>query len=116
MSVMRSSGFLTWLPGLLAAIVPCTAVAKDPVRLRVLTYNIHHAEGIDRKLDVERIASVITSVNPDIVALQEVDQKVARTKGVDQPAELARLTEMNVAFGMFFSGSLISSAIVAMRS
>ncbi len=34
-----------------------------------------------------------------MVALQEVDQKVQRTKGVDQPAELAKLTKMQVVFG-----------------
>lgn len=76
-----------------------TASSGEPVRLRVLSYNIHHAEGVDRKLDVERIAAVIQSVKPDLVALQEVDRKVNRTNGVDQPAELARLTEMRVAFG-----------------
>lgn len=73
--------------------------AADPVRLRVLSYNIHHAEGVDGKLDLERIARVIQSVKPDVVALQEVDQNVQRTQSVDQPAELARLTKMHVAFG-----------------
>lgn len=73
--------------------------AAEPIRLRVLSYNIHHAEGVDRKLDVERIASIIRAVAPDLVALQEVDQKVKRSQGVDQPAELARLTKMQVVFG-----------------
>lgn len=74
-------------------------LAAKPLRLRVLSYNIHHAEGVDRELDVDRIAKMILAVKPDIVALQEVDQKVRRTNSVDQPAELARLTQMNVAFG-----------------
>ena len=65
----------------------------------MLSYNIHHAEGVDNKLDLERIANVILSVKPDIIALQEVDQKATRSGSVDQPAELARLTKMNVAFG-----------------
>lgn len=73
--------------------------AAEPIRLRVLSYNIHHAEGVDRKLDVERIASVIRSVEPDLVALQEVDHKVKRTQVVDQPVELAKLTKMHVVFG-----------------
>lgn len=76
-----------------------SASAAEPVRLRVLSYNIHHAEGVDRKLDVERIAGVILSVKPDLVMLQEVDRNVKRTGGVDQPAELARLTNMQVTFG-----------------
>ena len=74
-------------------------LAGEPARLRVLSYNIHHAEGVDRKLDLERIAKVILSVNPDVVALQEVDKSVKRTGSIDQPAELARLTEMKVIFG-----------------
>jgi endonuclease/exonuclease/phosphatase family metal-dependent hydrolase len=63
-----------------------SASSAEPVRLRVLSYNIHHAEGVDRKLDVERIAAVIQSVKPDLVALQEVDRNVKRTGGVDQPS------------------------------
>lgn len=76
-----------------------TAAAEEPLRLRVLSYNIHHAEGVDRKLDVERIANVMLVVKPDLVAVQEVDQKVKRSQAVDQPAELARLTKMHVVFG-----------------
>src|SRR5687768_15481548 len=70
-----------------------------PLRLRVLTYNIHHGEGVDGRLDLERIARVITAEEPDLVALQEVDVKTRRTGGVDQAAELARLTGMHFAFG-----------------
>lgn len=68
-------------------------------RLRLLTYNIHHGEGVDGKLDLERIARVIRSVDPDVVALQEVDRKTTRTKSVDQPHELARLTALRFVFG-----------------
>jgi|LSQX01.1.fsa_nt_gb endonuclease/exonuclease/phosphatase family metal-dependent hydrolase len=73
--------------------------ASKPLQLRVLTYNIHHAEGVDRKLDLPRIAEVIKSVDPDLVALQEVDCGVQRSERVDQPRELARLTGMHVVFG-----------------
>ncbi len=67
-------------------------------KLRVLSYNIHHGEGVDGKLDLERIAKVILSVQPDIVSLQEVDRNVPRSKSVDQPAELAKLTKMEAIF------------------
>lgn len=82
--------------------VGAQTLAEEPdkaIRIRVLSYNIHHAEGIDGKLDLERIARVIAAAKPDIVALQEVDQKTERTHKVDQPTELARLTGMAVAFG-----------------
>ena len=71
----------------------------EPIRLRLLSYNIHHAEGTDRKTDLQRIANVIRSVQPDVVALQEVDQNATRTGNVDQPQKLARLVGMNVEFG-----------------
>ena len=89
--------------------------AAEPIRLRVLCYNIHHAEGVDRKLDVERIASVIRSVAPDLVALQEVDQKVKRTQVVDQPAQLAKLTKMHVVFGanIELQGGYYGNAVLA---
>ncbi len=72
---------------------------KSSHRIVVLTYNIHHGEGTDGKFDLERIAGVIKKASPDIVSLQEVDRKTARSKGVDQAQELARLTGMNLAFG-----------------
>ena len=70
-------------------------------RLRVISYNIHHGEGTDGKFDLERIAKVISDHRPDLVAVQEVDVKTDRSKGVDQAAELARLTGMHYAFGKF---------------
>ncbi len=84
---------------LLTALASRPASAASPDRLRILTYNIHHGEGVDGRLDLQRIARVILLAEPDIVALQEVDQNVERTARVDQPAELARLTDMHVIFG-----------------
>ncbi|MEC8987721.1 MAG: endonuclease/exonuclease/phosphatase family protein, partial [Verrucomicrobiota bacterium] len=51
------------------------------------------------KVDLQRIANVIRQSNADAVALQEVDKNTERTGGINMPAELARLTGMNVAFG-----------------
>lgn len=84
-------------------------------RLRVLSYNIHHGEGVDGQLDLERIARVITAVSPDIVSLQEVDEKVARTGLVDQPSELARLTRMSVVFGgnIRLQGGMYGNAVLS---
>jgi len=75
------------------------ASAAEPMTLKVLSYNIHHGEGVDGQLDLPRIAKVINSVRPDLVALQEVDHTATRTGSVDQPKELARLTELQVVFG-----------------
>lgn len=75
------------------------AAATEPLRLRVISYNIHHGEGVDRRLDLPRIASVLKAEQPDLVALQEVDQRVGRSGNLDQPQELARLTGLQAAFG-----------------
>ncbi len=80
------------------AALPPFAHADEPTRLRVLSYNIHHGAGIDGRLDLERIARVIQSARPDVVALQEVDRGVARSKRIDEPAELARLTGLRAIF------------------
>lgn len=82
------------LPVALATALP----AAHPVTLRVLCYNIHHGEGLDGKLDLERIARVILDAKADIVGLQEVDRGVERTQRRDLPAELAKLTGMTVQF------------------
>ena len=83
--------------------------------LRVLSYNIHHAEGIDGQVDLERIAAVIRAAEPDIVALQEVDQHVSRTASIDQPEQLARLTQMRVVFGgnLHLQGGYYGNAILS---
>lgn len=85
------------------------------LRFRVMTYNIHHGEGVDGRLDLERIAQVIRRAEPDLVALQEVDQHTRRTGQVDQPAELARLTGMNVVFGpnIPFQGGKYGNAVLS---
>jgi endonuclease/exonuclease/phosphatase family metal-dependent hydrolase len=100
------------------------AIVAEPTvnRIRVLTYNIHHGEGTDGKLDLDRIARVIKAAEPDIVALQEVDQKIERSGRIDQPAELARLTGMSVAFGANFKfqggdyGNAVLTRLPIMRS
>ena len=68
-----------------------TSPPTSPVRLRVVTYNIHHGEGTDGRIDLERIAALLSGMQPDIVALQEVDRNTSRSGGVDQFATLERL-------------------------
>jgi endonuclease/exonuclease/phosphatase family metal-dependent hydrolase len=84
-----------------AARAVAAAAGKPEARLRVLTYNIHHGAGNDEVLDLERIARLIRSLEPDLVAVQEVDNRTARTGGVDQATELGRLTGMSAVFGSF---------------
>ena len=94
----------------------CSTVSHTKTEtLTVLTYNIHHGEGTDGKLDLERIARIIRSVDPDLVALQEVDEKTERTGGISQAAELGRLTGLHHAFGkaMDYRGGGYGQAILS---
>jgi endonuclease/exonuclease/phosphatase family metal-dependent hydrolase len=68
------------------------------MKLRLMTYNVHRCVGTDRRLDVERVAEVIAAEEPDVVALQELDVRRARTRGVDQAHRLAELLKMTSHF------------------
>jgi len=82
----------------LALTLVLAACAAPDTRLRVLCYNIRHGLGSDETLDLTRIARVIRAADADLVSLQEVDRGVRRSDGVDQPAELGRLTGMTALF------------------
>src|SRR5262245_31825894 len=81
----------------------CSSTGKpqssSAARLRVMTYNIHHAAGMDTKLDVKRIGGVVNDATPELVALQEVDVGTSRSEKKDEPKELATFTAMHSAFG-----------------
>src|SRR5437899_10129461 len=74
------------------------AITASTHTIRVMTYNIHVGVGMDKKLDLTRIAGVINSQHPDLVGLQEVDRGVERTQRIDEIAEIARMTKMDYAF------------------
>jgi len=77
----------------------CSSSPRAAQPLTVMTYNIHHGEGTDKRLDLERIAKVIGDTRPDLVALQELDADTNRTNHVMQAKELARLLKMHYVFG-----------------
>lgn len=116
-SAWRSTPILVAM--LLAAcsprVPPRTPPRLETDTLRILAYNIHHGEGMDEVIDLERIADLIRRVDPDVVALQEVDSVVARTNGVNQAAELGRLTGMTPVFGRFmpYQGGAYGMAILS---
>jgi endonuclease/exonuclease/phosphatase family metal-dependent hydrolase len=66
--------------------------------LRIMTYNVHRCVGTDGRTDPRRIAEVIASCEPDIVALQELDVGRLRTGGVDQAHAIAHLLGMSFHF------------------
>jgi len=69
-----------------------------PPMPRIVTYNVHRCVGNDRRLDVARVAQVLAQLQPDIVALQELDVGRARTNHVDQANEIAGRLDMACHF------------------
>ena len=83
--------------------------------LRLLSYNIKHGLGMDGSIDLARVARVIETNRADLVALQEVDLRCARSGVVDQTAELGRRLGMHHAFGDFmdFQGGEYGLAVLS---
>ena len=84
----------------LAAVALTTDAAAAKPKLAVATYNIHHAAGVDGRLDLRRIAAEIRATKADVIGLQEVDRHFdARSEFVDQAQRLSRLLDMDVVYG-----------------
>ena len=69
-----------------------------PASFTVMTYNVHSCIGMDRRLSPRRIARVIDRYQPDVVALQELDAGLLRTKKVDQAHFIAERLAMEYHF------------------
>lgn len=91
---------LSWL--LMFVCISVAAFCQQAERtLKVLTYNIHHANppSWPGAIDIKAVARVIAESGADLVGVQEVDVRTLRSgKDLDQAAELARLTGMNFYF------------------
>lgn len=66
--------------------------------LRLLSYNIRNAKGMDNKTDYDRTASVIKNANVHIIALQELDS-VTRRNSEDVLKVLAQKTGYYAVYG-----------------
>jgi endonuclease/exonuclease/phosphatase family metal-dependent hydrolase len=102
---------------LLAAITlwsPAESSNQPSKELRVVSYNIKHGQGNDKVVDLERSASVIRAQRPDIVGLQEVDDRTERSGKVPQAERLGELLGMHHAFGRFmdYRGGAYGMAIL----
>jgi endonuclease/exonuclease/phosphatase family metal-dependent hydrolase len=64
------------------------------IAVRIASYNIHKARGLDRKHSPERILQVINQLDADIVVLQEADKRL----GPRKPAIGPELIELETDF------------------
>ncbi len=68
--------------------------AQEENSVRLMSYNVRNAWGLDNKTDYQRVADVINRVDPDIIAVQELDSVTGRSGGVDVLDILSRKTLM----------------------
>lgn len=95
------------------------AQSPDSSRIiRVLSYNIYHGATMKGDFDLDLIANVIKSTNPDLVALQEVDFKTNRAKGMDLATELAIRVGLTPLFGkaMYYDGGAYGEGVLSKYS
>jgi endonuclease/exonuclease/phosphatase family metal-dependent hydrolase len=62
------------------------------VRIRLLQWNLHHGVGTDGKYDIDRIATWMAKMTPDIIMLNEVE-KYTGWGNEDQPARYKAMME-----------------------
>ena len=66
--------------------------------LKLMTYNIKNANGMDDVCDFQRVANVINNASPDVVAIQEVDSMTNRSGQKYVLGEIAERTQMHAYF------------------
>ncbi len=105
-----------WCLALLLAIATfkSAAAAEPKATLKVLCYNIHYGQGNDGEYNLPRLAEVIKTLQPDLVALQEVDVGVERSGRVHQARKLGELTGLAVRYGptQHYQGGLYGNAVL----
>ena len=69
-----------------------TTSSSTGVKLRVLQWNLHHGVGTDGKYDLDRIATWMAKMTPDVVMLNEVE-KYTGWGNEDQPSRYRSLLQ-----------------------
>ncbi len=66
--------------------------------LKLMTYNVRNANGMDGVCNVQRIANVIRNECPDVVAVQELDSLTGRSGGKYVLGEIAERAQMHAVY------------------
>jgi len=79
--------------------LPVAKTTHAPNReFRLMTYNVHGCGGMDGRVSPRRVARVIASQMPDLVALQEIDLGRRRSRAEDQAALIAHQLGLHAVF------------------
>lgn len=93
------------------------------MNVRFVSWNVRHCCGLDGRVKPGRIVDLVASLEPDIVALSELDVHRIRSRNLDQPRWIAERLGMHFAFAETLSGyghalfaraRLLSASIIAL--
>lgn len=103
---------------LLVILFADITLSQNETRIRILTFNIYHGATMNGDYNLDLIANVIKSADPDFVLLQEVDYKTNRSKKMDLATILGYKTNMLSLFAraMYFDGGEYGVAILSKYS
>lgn len=102
----------------LLLLLPFFTGAAAQQTLRLMTYNVRHATGLDNLTDYARTAGVIRAARPDVAALQEVDSCTQRSGGKYTAGELAERLGMHATFAAAipYDGGSYGVALLSKRA
>ena len=83
---------------ILLCMLAMAASAHSQDYLKLMSYNIRNAKGMDNVRNVQRIANVINNEAPDVVAVQELDSMTTRSNQTYVLAEIAEHTQMHASY------------------
>ena len=84
------------------ALTSVTEASDESVKkneLVIATYNVRNCKGMDDKTDYQRVSEIITTINPQLIAIQELDSVTQRSGGIFVLQELAMRTKMYPVYG-----------------
>ena len=82
----------------LLCMLAMAASAHSQDYLKLMSYNIRNAKGMDNVRNVQRIVNVINNEAPDVVAVQELDSMTIRSNQTYVLAEVAERTQMHASY------------------
>ena len=99
----------------LLCMLAMAASAHSQDYLKLMSYNIRNAKGMDNVRNIQRIANVINNEAPDVVAVQELDSMTTRSNQTYLLAEVAERTQMfaNYAPAISFQGGKYGIGILS---
>ena len=87
---------------IIAFSIACGSISKTQkdvkLQLKIASYNVRNAKGMDDVTDFDRVAAVINQIDADVIAIQELDSATERSNGLVVLDELASRTNMHGSF------------------